>query len=50
MAKALTSGALMKIKSIRRDPHEAAETCILHTPEVCLSMIEHSANHEAAAS
>ncbi|MGC1579916.1 MAG: methyltransferase domain-containing protein [Candidatus Acidiferrales bacterium] len=50
MAKALTSGALMKIKSIRRDSHEAADTCILHAPGVCLSMIELSANHEAAAS
>jgi protein-L-isoaspartate(D-aspartate) O-methyltransferase len=37
MAKALTTGALMKIKSVRRDPHEATATCILHTLDVCLS-------------
>lgn len=50
MAKALTTGALMKIKSVRRDFHEAADTCILHAPEVCLSMVDLSAAHDAAAS
>ncbi len=50
MARALTTGALMRIKSVRRDAHEAADTCILHAPEVCLSMIDLSAAHEAAAS
>jgi protein-L-isoaspartate(D-aspartate) O-methyltransferase len=43
MAKALTTGALLKIKSVRREPHEAADTCILHTAEVCLSTIDLSA-------
>jgi protein-L-isoaspartate(D-aspartate) O-methyltransferase len=50
MAKALTTGALMKIKSVRRDSHEAAESCILHAPEVCLSTVDLSAAQEAAAS
>jgi protein-L-isoaspartate(D-aspartate) O-methyltransferase len=40
MAKALRSGGLLKLKSIRRDAHEAAETCVLHTAEVCLSTAE----------
>jgi protein-L-isoaspartate(D-aspartate) O-methyltransferase len=40
IAKALRSGGLLKLKSIRRDAHEAGETCVLHTSEVCLSMAE----------
>jgi protein-L-isoaspartate(D-aspartate) O-methyltransferase len=43
LAKALTSGALMKIKSVRRDPHEPDETCVAHASEVCLSVAELSA-------
>ena len=37
IAKTLRSGGLLKLKSIRRDAHEAAETCVLHAAEVCLS-------------
>jgi protein-L-isoaspartate(D-aspartate) O-methyltransferase len=40
MAKALRSGGLLKLKSIRRDAHEPLESCVLHTPEVCLSAEE----------
>jgi protein-L-isoaspartate(D-aspartate) O-methyltransferase len=40
MEKALRSGGLLKLKSVRRDAHEAAETCVLHASEVCLSMAE----------
>jgi protein-L-isoaspartate(D-aspartate) O-methyltransferase len=40
MEKALRSGGLLKLKSVRRDAHESAETCVLHGPEVCLSMAE----------
>lgn len=47
MAKALRSGGLLKLKSIRRDAHEATDTCVIHTPEICLSTAEVSA---AAAS
>jgi protein-L-isoaspartate(D-aspartate) O-methyltransferase len=37
MVKALRSGALLQLRSVRRDPHEPADTCVLHAPEVCLS-------------
>jgi protein-L-isoaspartate(D-aspartate) O-methyltransferase len=37
MAKALRSGGLLQLKSVRRDLHEHADTCVLHAPEVCLS-------------
>ena len=43
MAKALRSGGLLNLKSVRRDAHEVAETCVLHAPEVCLSSAELSA-------
>jgi protein-L-isoaspartate(D-aspartate) O-methyltransferase len=44
MAKALLSGGLLKLKSVRREAHEPADTCVLHAPEVCLSMAELSAS------
>lgn len=37
MNKALTTGGLLKMKSVRRDAHEPADTCVLHAAEVCLS-------------
>lgn len=37
MKKALTTGGLLKLKSVRRDAHEPADTCVLHAAEVCLS-------------
>jgi|SRR5579864_6164140 len=37
LGKAMATGALMKMKSLRRDPHEAGETCAVHGP-VCFSM------------
>jgi len=37
MARALRSGGLLKLKSVRRDTHEPADTCVLHASEVCLS-------------
>jgi protein-L-isoaspartate(D-aspartate) O-methyltransferase len=40
MAKALRSGGLLKLKSVRRDAHEPSESCVLHASEVCLSMAE----------
>jgi len=43
MANALRSGGLLKLKSVRRDAHEPADTCVLHTPDVCLSSAELSA-------
>jgi protein-L-isoaspartate(D-aspartate) O-methyltransferase len=47
MANALRTGALMKLKSVRRDPHEKMETCALHGREVCLSTTEAVANQTA---
>ena len=37
MQKALTTGGLLKLKSVRRDAHDPADTCVLHAREVCLS-------------
>jgi protein-L-isoaspartate(D-aspartate) O-methyltransferase len=37
MKKALTTGGLLKLKSVRRDAHEPADSCVLHAAEVCLS-------------
>ena len=40
LGKAFMSGALMKMKTVRVDPHEACETCIVHASDVCLSGAE----------
>jgi protein-L-isoaspartate(D-aspartate) O-methyltransferase len=40
LVKALTTGALMKIKSVRRDPHDPGETCVAHNNDVCLSLAD----------
>lgn len=37
LAKAIATGALFKLKQLRRAPHEPDETCILHTSGICLS-------------
>ncbi len=37
LAKAMTSGALMKMRSVRREVHEPADSCAVHTPGLCLS-------------
>jgi protein-L-isoaspartate(D-aspartate) O-methyltransferase len=37
LGKAMSSGSLMKIASVRRDCHEPEATCILHGPDLCLS-------------
>lgn len=39
LGKALATGALMKMKSLRRDAHEAADTCVLHCRGMCLSSV-----------
>ncbi len=44
MATALRSGGLLKLKSVRRDAHDPADTCVLHASEACLSMAELSAS------
>lgn len=37
---ALTSGALLKLKSVRCDAHEKSDTCVVHSADVCLSTQE----------
>jgi len=37
LAKALTTRALLKMKSLRRDAHEPGETCLVHGRDLCLS-------------
>jgi hypothetical protein len=38
IGKALSSGTLIKVKSVSLDPHEADETCAVHSNELCLSL------------
>jgi protein-L-isoaspartate(D-aspartate) O-methyltransferase len=40
--KGLKTGGLLKLKSVRRDPHELGETCVVHRQDVCLSLSEFS--------
>lgn len=40
LLKGLTTGGLLKVKSVRLDAHDAGETCVLHGREVCLSLAE----------
>jgi protein-L-isoaspartate(D-aspartate) O-methyltransferase len=35
--KGLQSGGLLRLKSVRRDAHERAETCVVHAQGACLS-------------
>ena len=35
---AMSSGRLSQVKSVRRDRHETAESCVLHGADVCLSL------------
>jgi protein-L-isoaspartate(D-aspartate) O-methyltransferase len=50
MPKALTSGALLRLRSIRRDVHEPTDSCILHGSEVCVSSAELTTESSASAS
>jgi protein-L-isoaspartate(D-aspartate) O-methyltransferase len=43
LGKAFGTGSLMKMKTVRRDPHELADTCAVHGDGFCLSMQEISA-------
>jgi protein-L-isoaspartate(D-aspartate) O-methyltransferase len=40
IAKSLTSRSLFKLKSVRLDPHEPTDTCIVHGKDVCVSSAE----------
>jgi len=48
LTKALTSGGLMKLRSVRRDAHEPTETCVLHARDLCLSTTALSVGQSAA--
>ena len=37
LTKAMTTGALFKMKSVRQDAHDAGDTCIVHGLSVCIS-------------
>lgn len=37
LSKAMGSGALLKLRSLRRDAHEPDESCLFHIPGACLS-------------
>jgi hypothetical protein len=37
LAKALSSKALLKLRSVRLDPHEPADTCVAHSSTMCHS-------------
>jgi protein-L-isoaspartate(D-aspartate) O-methyltransferase len=40
LRKALTTQALFKVKSLRRDPHDEEESCLVHKAGLCLSAQE----------
>ncbi len=40
LLKSLTTGGLLKVKSVRLDAHDAGETCVVHGREACLSLAE----------
>jgi len=40
LLKAMSTGTMMRIKALRRDQHEAAETCSVHAADFCLSMAD----------
>ncbi len=40
LLKGLTTGGLLKVKSVRLDAHDTGETCVVHGREVCLSLAE----------
>jgi len=40
LKKSLTTGALLRLKSVRTDSHDPVETCLVHGREICLSSAE----------
>ncbi|HEV2117509.1 MAG TPA: rRNA adenine N-6-methyltransferase family protein [Terriglobales bacterium] len=39
LGKAMASGALFQLKSVRRDPHTACDSCLVHAGNLCLSSV-----------
>jgi protein-L-isoaspartate(D-aspartate) O-methyltransferase len=50
IARAFANRTLLKLKSVRLDPHEPTDTCILHGARVCVSSAEPTSNPPALAS
>ena len=50
IAKAFASRTLFKMKSVRLDSHEPADTCILHGSEACVSSADLTRNSPTSAS
>jgi protein-L-isoaspartate(D-aspartate) O-methyltransferase len=48
LKKAFTTGALMRMRSVRRDRHEPADVCLLHSAEVCISSADPAAAQVSA--
>lgn len=44
LTKAVSSGALLKLKSVRVDVHEPDDTCAVHASKVCLSTTDPAAS------
>lgn len=42
MKAVMTKGGLMKVRSVRRDPHEQSDTCVVHRVDACLSSAENN--------
>lgn len=40
LGKAMSTGAMFRIRSLRHDRHDQADNCLLHTQEFCLSSAE----------
>jgi protein-L-isoaspartate(D-aspartate) O-methyltransferase len=38
LGKALAAGTLMKMRSVRLEPHELSEQCLLHRHDLCISL------------
>lgn len=47
---AISSGSLMRMKSVPRDAHEQADTCVLHGSDLCLSTIAIETKGDASES
>jgi protein-L-isoaspartate(D-aspartate) O-methyltransferase len=48
LTRAMTTGALFKLKSVRCDAHEPAEACIVHGQGACISAAEPQVEGEAS--
>lgn len=47
LGRAMRTGTLFKLRSLRRDVHELADTCLVHSAQACLSSSETSTSFAA---